>query len=133
MEFELAQPSSEPLDIVWEYWDGEVWRGFLASGPACERAGDAEQLDGTPASPQRHAPAGERLRRGGEDEVDGIEGYWIRGRLDEPLPPDPGQVLPEVSQLRLATVIERPLDVLLAKVAEEYPSPPRARGRWSVC
>jgi hypothetical protein len=27
--FDLAQGSSSPLDITWEYWDGKVWRGFI--------------------------------------------------------------------------------------------------------
>ena len=33
--FDLAQGSSTPLDITWEYWDGKVWRGFISYQPSC--------------------------------------------------------------------------------------------------
>lgn len=44
--FELTNTSSERLDIVWEYWDGEVWREFLAMRPACDEE-EAHKLDST--------------------------------------------------------------------------------------
>jgi hypothetical protein len=39
----------------------------------------------------------------------GLEGFWIRGRLDETLPPNPAQVLPEVDSVRLSAIVSRPL------------------------
>jgi hypothetical protein len=123
VEFELSQPISEPLDIVWEYWDGKVWRGFLRQRPECAELG-AEKLDATNGLTRSGKLRLEsECAEAAKTAVNGIEGFWIRGRLDEPLPPDPGQILPEISQLRLATVIERPLGVLLAKATEAYLSP----------
>src|SRR5690606_41941742 len=46
LTFELTQTSSEHLRIAWEYWDGEVWRGFKSAGAGCEDAG-GEVLDST--------------------------------------------------------------------------------------
>ena len=28
IEHELATPGSDPLEIAWEHWDGQVWRPF---------------------------------------------------------------------------------------------------------
>ena len=35
VEFELSQGGSEELDVAWEYWDGEIWRGFKEQHPQC--------------------------------------------------------------------------------------------------
>jgi len=111
VEFELVQPGSEPLDILWEYWDGKVWRGFKAMHPSCVEEGE-QKLDGT-----------DGLRRSGrfrletdcaetkKTMVNGIKAFWIRGRLNEPLPPNSAQILPEVERVRLSNVIERPFHV----------------------
>jgi hypothetical protein len=40
--------------------------------------------------------------------VNGVEAYWIRARVDEPLPPDPARVLALVDRIRVRSVIERP-------------------------
>ncbi|MCG5212174.1 putative baseplate assembly protein [Streptosporangium sp. KLBMP 9127] len=107
VEFELSQGSSEPLDSVWEYWDGQVWRPFANAVAACDRVAAAHQ-DSTA-----------RFQRSGTvhlitdcaetkmTEVDGVDDFWIRARLTEPLPPDPAQLLPEIERIRLATVITR--------------------------
>lgn len=174
VEFELVQPSNESLDILWEYWDGKVWRGFKAMNPSC---GEEEgKLDGTggltrsgrfrleadcaetskitlnKASLRVSEQSLESLKSEGipDDVIEklenikdqeitgeanfldvlkktigdqrteqfkpailkhvvrGIEAFWIRGRLTEPLPPNPAQVLPEVENIRLQTVITRP-------------------------
>ncbi|MFQ5524988.1 MAG: putative baseplate assembly protein [Thermoanaerobaculia bacterium] len=124
VEFELSQPGSEQLDVAWEYWDGEVWRTFRSQRPECAELG-SDKIDAT-----NGLTASGRLRLetdcagSAKKEVNGIETFWIRGRLDEPLPPDPSQILPEVSQLRLSTVIEQPLDVQLVGVKEEFASGP---------
>jgi hypothetical protein len=106
--FELATASSERLDILWEYWDGKVWREFLAMHPSCDSE-EANKLDGT---------AG--LTRSGrfrlqtdcaetsKTTVNGMEAFWVRGRLTEPLPPDAAQVLLEVDSIKLSTEIARP-------------------------
>lgn len=109
VQVELVEPSSEPLTILWEYWDGEVWRGFKGMRPGCE--GQVEtNPDGT----------GGLMRSGrfrleadcaetAKTKVDGVEAYWIRGRLTEPLPLDPTQVLPVIDDLKLSVHVARPL------------------------
>ncbi len=106
VEFELTIPSSETLDVTWEYWDGKVWRGFKAMESECGET-ESQKLDSTL-----------RLTRSGrfhlvtdcaktsQTEVNGVNAFWIRGRLTEPLPPDPSNVLPEVERIGLSTIIE---------------------------
>jgi hypothetical protein len=124
--FDLATPSSDWLDIRWEYWDGEVWRQFLDMRPQC--AGDTtEKLDGT-----------DGLRRSGtiyletecagaqQTAVNGITAFWVRGLLTETLPANPARILPEVERIRLATEILRPLGVSWAverSLPEAVPAP----------
>lgn len=107
--FELTTVSSEHLDILWEYWDGKIWREFLAMRPSCDEE-EAMKLDGT-----------DGLQRSGrfrlqtdcaetkKTTVNGIEAFWVRGRLTEPLPLDPAQVLPEVDDINLTTEIAQPI------------------------
>jgi len=106
VKFDLTTPGSEPLSLIWEYWDGDVWRTFLNNRPSCLE--DPEQFDGTgglQSSGTFHlkADCAETKKR----KVNGVEAQWIRGRLTEPLPPNPDQVLPEVDNIRLQTVIQQ--------------------------
>jgi Baseplate J-like protein len=112
VEFELTQPSAEPLDILWEYWDGQVWRGFKAMKPACLEVGE-EKLDGTEGltysgSFRLETDCAETAKT----MVNDIDAFWIRGRLTEPLPVDPSKPLPEVEGVRLTSVIEQPLELV---------------------
>ena len=107
VSFELTTPSGEYLDIRWEYWDGTVWRGFLDMRPACSNA-QAAQLDSTDGL----RTSGVYLLRTdcaetAKTTVDGVEAFWVRGRLEETEPPDPARVLPEVESIRLSTTIAR--------------------------
>jgi uncharacterized phage protein gp47/JayE len=105
--FELTTPSNEYLDIRWEYWDGKLWRGFLDTRPACDNAA-ASPLDSTSGL---RASGAYQLRTDcaetGKRTVNGVDAYWVRGRLEEPLPPDPDRVLAEVESIRLSTTIAR--------------------------
>lgn len=109
VQLELVEPSSEPLSMAWEYWDGEVWRGFAGMRPGCE--GRSEQSPDGTAGLTRSG----RIRLEAEcattakTTVDGIEAYWIRGRLTEPLPLDPTRLLPVVDDLKLSVHVARPL------------------------
>src|SRR5690606_8136437 len=107
LTFELTQTSSEHLRIAWEYWDGEVWRGFKSAGAGCEDAG-GEVLDSTQGLTQ----SGRFLLQSDCAEaktttVNGVENFWIRGRLLEPLPPDPAQILTLVESSALSSEIAR--------------------------
>jgi uncharacterized phage protein gp47/JayE len=115
--FDLAQPGSSPLELIWEYWDGKVWRGFITNSASC--------LD--PAQAGRDGTAG--LTDSGAFQLDvqgaqtapvavnGVSSYWIRARLTQALLPDPNQVLPEVETIRLQTQIDQRLEL---KVTASY-------------
>ena len=109
LEFELSPPPREhttggsrllPLEVVWEYWNGDDWQAFV-SGPA--RDGTAGF---TRSGAIRLITTGAQAAR---TSVGGIEACWIRGRLRDPLPPDPGRALPTVERIRCRTVLARAL------------------------
>lgn len=49
-----------------------------------------------------------------------MEGFWLRGRLNEPLPIDPNLVLPLVSRVRISALVERELTATLQSVNPTY-------------
>lgn len=109
VEFDLAQGSSAPLEITWEYWDGKVWRGFKTFKPSCLEAAERGH-DGTagltrPGSVGLDTDCAETALT----TVNGIKSYWIRGRLTQALPPDPELFLPVVESVRLKTLIDQGL------------------------
>jgi Baseplate J-like protein len=104
---ELSQPAAEPLAIVWEYWDGAVWRGFKDFK---DDDVDGESLDGTDGlSRSGIVRLAADCAATAKTTVSGIETFWIRGRLDDPLPPQPGRTLPIVRRIDVRTVIDRRL------------------------
>ncbi len=111
VEFELTQASSTPLDVIWEYWDGKVWRGFQGMKPAC--AGIAEvKLDGTNGFTRSGSFVLKTdCAQAQQTPVNNLNAYWVRGVLTEPLPPDPARILPEVAGIRLRSVVHRDLDL----------------------
>ncbi len=123
VDFELSQAANERLDIVWEYWDGTLWRGFKDQHPECAELGEM-RVDGTAGLTrtgrfQLESDCAESAKSA----VNEIEAFWIRGKLDERLPLDPNQILPEVSQIRLSTVIER--SPAIKEVKAEYTTLPQ--------
>lgn len=116
VEFQLTHPASEPLKLVWEYWDGKIWREFSQPDMQCMASvGDSSSLDdGTSGL----TSSGSVLLRadstkGNQTAVNGVSSYWIRGRLDQALPPDPGKPLPEVESIRISSIVNKPLTALL--------------------
>ena len=112
--FDLAQEGSSSLDITWEYWDGQVWRGFIVNQPTCL---DPVQYgtDGTnglsmSGSVQLNAQGAQSAQTA----VNGVTSYWIRARVTQPLLPDPNQILPEVETVRLVTVVQQNFEASLA-------------------
>jgi Baseplate J-like protein len=112
VEFELSTPGSEFLELIWEYWDGALWRGFSESRPACGE--EALAWDGTNGL-QQSGPYMLTTDCAESDakDVNGITARWVRARLREPLLPTAQTTLPEVESIRLSTVITRPLSDLL--------------------
>jgi hypothetical protein len=116
--FELRTDGSEHLEIIWEYWDGKVWRQFKSIAPQCDE--EAAKLDGTNGlqfSGQYLLEAD--CAKTEKVEVNKIKSFWIRGRLDEPLPPSSSQILPEVESVKLATSIARPIEIQLTRSKDQ--------------
>jgi hypothetical protein len=121
VEFELAQGASAPLEMLWEYWDGEVWRGFGVS--PCDRTTgerDPDSTDGLTGSGRflLHADG----VQASQTEVAGAKGYWLRARLTQALPADAERLLPEVDRVRLSSTVDRSLRGTL-QVAEPQALP----------
>jgi len=94
VEFELTQTSSEPLSVLWQYWDGKVWRPFKFVRPACSLK-EAEHADGTAGFTTNGKFVLESdCAESKKVAVHDLEAFWIRGQLIEPLPPDPAKALP---------------------------------------
>ncbi len=113
VEFELEQGSSSPLEILWQYWDGSVWRGFKSLKPSC-LAPPEQGFDGTNGLMYTGSV---RLvtdcAQTSPTAVNNVQSYWIRGQLTQPLPPDPAELLPVVDGIRLRTTIEQDLQASL--------------------
>jgi uncharacterized phage protein gp47/JayE len=109
--FDLLQGSSSPLDWAWEYWDGNVWRGFIENQASCLNSVSASldstaglssdgvvhlDVDGAQTSPTN---------------VNGVTNNWIRARVSQPLPPDPATLLPIVDAINVRTQIDRGMEL----------------------
>ncbi|CAN7511967.1 putative baseplate assembly protein [Variovorax sp. LjRoot84] len=131
VEFELQHGAAEHLDLVWEYWDGETWRGFIASSKECggKQAEDLDSTDGLTQSGsyllEADCAAAARIK------VNEVEGYWLRARLTEPLLSDPDQTLPEVDTIRLSSTVNGALRGRIA-VAEPASPPSVSTGAGTV-
>jgi hypothetical protein len=105
MEVELTQPASPPpLPLEWSWWDGEAWRPFGPMGPE-DRGIGFDATDGLTRSGTirlvADCAASERATVGGHS------GFWIRGRVAGPLPPDPARRLPLVDRIGLRSEMVR--------------------------
>ncbi|MGH8531184.1 MAG: putative baseplate assembly protein, partial [Gammaproteobacteria bacterium] len=113
VEFELTQPSDEPLSFLWQYWDGKVWRGFRSVRPACSEQ-DAEHADSTKGLTRSGRFLLETdCAETAKTTVHDFEAFWIRGHLNEPLLPEPAKALPRVEGVRLSTLINQALKATL--------------------
>lgn len=119
IDVQLAQVGSDALEIAWEYWDGQVWRGFAPLDPGCDprpaAAGDA--TNGLTASGIIRLTAD--CASSDKTAVNGLNGYWIRGRLTQPLAPDPAKVLPGVESIRIRSLVSQTLVGQLSGTAQQ--------------
>lgn len=110
---ELTTPGNEYLDIIWEYWNGTLWRQFKNMQPQCDN--EAEQkldsTDGLRFSGQFVLET--NCAETSKTAISGLNAFWIRGRLNEPLPPSSLQILPVLESIKLGTSIARPLHITL--------------------
>ncbi len=106
VEFDLILPSSTDLSpIAWEYWDDQGWHPF--GDPDVKQTSQAID-DGTIG-----------LTRSGvvtltadcvdtaKTKVNGVNAYWLRAQLTNPLPPDLSRQDGLVRRIRVNTVIRR--------------------------
>ncbi len=109
VELELGESAPTPLPLVWEYWDGEIWRGFQEFLPL-ERAGATDPVDLTRGLTRTGivrlvTACGSSFRT----VVNGVEARWIRARLATPLAPAPNAALAALDRIRLSSVVDRSL------------------------
>jgi hypothetical protein len=112
VRFELSLTADPPLNLAWEYWDGEVWRGFKDFVPP-EGATDRDSLDGTAGLSRSGvvrlvADCATTAPR----TVAGVASSWIRARVADPLPPSATRRLPLVDRISLATILASPFGAL---------------------
>jgi hypothetical protein len=125
IEFELLRQTKKPLKIAWEYWDGTLWRSVGAAA-AGSSGGSPDGTAGlTRSGVVRLAMA---CGQAAKTKVNGIKAYWLRGRLSDPLPPQPGSELPLVERVWLRSVIERPLRTGVVGVKETPAGPQQLMG-----
>jgi hypothetical protein len=108
IQFYLSIAGSELLPLTWEYWDGQLWRGFKAFKSVKDATG-ADSLDGT-----------EGLKRSGiirlvvdcaetaKRKVNGMESYWIRARVSN-MTPASGRVWPSIDRISIRSIVANPL------------------------
>lgn len=122
VEFELTQVSAEQLSILWQYWDGKVWRGFKSALEACSEKEfkHADSTNGFTSSGKFRLEAD--CAQTEKTEVHGVKAFWIRGLLTEPLV-NRTEVLPIVETIQLSTLIQRELRATLRiDVKDDGPS-----------
>ena len=107
VRLELANPGGAPLALVWEFWDGSIWRAFKEFKPA-KTAGMNDSLDGT-AGLTRSGIV--RLVADCTDTVpttvNAVKAQWIRARATEPMLFVAGNEVAEVDRIGLRTTIDR--------------------------
>lgn len=109
LQIELARalPNQSPLPIIWEFWDGEVWRDFRPFKEPAD-ATDNDSLDGTLGLTRSGIirlviDCGESQRK----IINGVESHWIRARIIELMPPATDVILPEIDRLRIRTLLRK--------------------------
>lgn len=126
---DLTTGSSEHLSIDWEYWDGKVWREFARTHRACsdDNVDRRDSTNGLQKSGRFQLETD--CAETGLTAVNEVQAFWIRGKLDEPLPPLSSQILPEIDQIRLFTEILQPLKI---SIVTEEPRPGKDSFRLSI-
>jgi hypothetical protein len=106
---ELTVPGSDPLDIIWAYWDGQIWREFLHMSPECSN-GTPDKSDSTGGLTRKSGSftLTTEAAQTAMTTVNGINTFWIRGSLTAPLVPDATRILPQIDSIKLSSAISQP-------------------------
>ncbi|MEP6732184.1 MAG: putative baseplate assembly protein [bacterium] len=107
VRLDMANVGSTPLALVWEYWDGTIWRAFKDFKSA-KSAGMNDSLDGSAGLTRSGivrlvADCAETA----PTTVNGIKAQWIRVRTTEPLLFTAGNEVAEVDRIGIRTTIDR--------------------------
>lgn len=116
IEFDLITPSSVELPLAWEYWDGQGWHPF---GDPDLKPSDNPDTTPAPGTNPAVIDGTQGLTRSGvitlkgeclktvKTTVNGVEAYWLRGRLTSSLPPDLSRQEALVKCIRVSMAVER--------------------------
>ncbi|HKP29659.1 MAG TPA: hypothetical protein VJU15_09655, partial [Gemmatimonadales bacterium] len=109
VDLELTAPGPAPLRLVWEYWDGKIWRAFKEFLPSAT-AGNLDPVDLTAGltrsgTVRLATDCGSSART----TVNGVSSRWIRARLDAPMPPAPDAAPATIDRVNLISVVDRSL------------------------
>jgi hypothetical protein len=86
---QLSRAGRPGLQLVWEYWDGQVWRTFKDQVAACAGL-VVSKTDGTKGLTQSGPVVlATDFAEAASQTVNGVASHWIRARLDLPLPAQP--------------------------------------------
>ena len=123
MVFDVTTPADPALELTWEYWDGKVWRTFANATADCVGSRAAVTYDSTAGLTRsgRYTLTTD-CAQAEPREVDGRKTFWVRGRLEATLPPDPSRVLPLVDQVMLVTSLSRMIGYSAAKLTTDLDS-----------
>lgn len=109
LHVELRTPASAPLALVWEYWDGDLWRAFKAFVPAAT-ASEGDSVDGTNGLTRSGIiRLATDCSSSARTKVNDIDARWIRARTTTPLVPGAIAELPSVDRITLDTMLDRSL------------------------
>jgi hypothetical protein len=103
----LSRPAKRPLKLAWEFWDGKDWMSFQ---PFEARAAGSS-WDGTKGL-TRSGTVTLHVACGSSEKIDvrGIQAYWMRARIENPLTGWDAESLPQIERIRMRGVIERTVD-----------------------
>jgi uncharacterized phage protein gp47/JayE len=125
LKIELAQTTPKPLAVSWEYWNGETWKPFqiATNGDGTDGLSHSGSLTLQLEAPNENDQRPENLKT----IVNGIEAFWIRGRLAKPLssstakalpglfpnakPQTGAKALPVIKSVELASIVPQALKV----------------------
>lgn len=99
---DLAESGAQPLDITWEYFDGEAWVGFRSFDDGSMDATGGLIRSGTIRLATDCADAK-------PTEVNGVTSHWVRGRVTTPLPPSHRSSLPVFDVITVRAGLDRTL------------------------
>ncbi len=95
--FDLKTDGTQPLDILWAFWNGEIWEEFTTSDTTAGLTRSGRVHLSTDCGDAQTTV------------VNGIQGYWVRGIVQSPLAPGPGTTVAAANRIQLKSTISRPL------------------------